>query len=40
MASYKVPAIVEFVESLPRSGTGKVQWRELQDRENRRLALA
>jgi fatty-acyl-CoA synthase len=37
MANYKVPAVVEFVDSLPRSGTGKVQWRELQERENRRL---
>jgi fatty-acyl-CoA synthase len=40
MASYKVPAVVEFVDALPRSGTGKVQWRELQERENRRLQLA
>jgi fatty-acyl-CoA synthase len=40
MASYKVPAVVEFVDSLPRSGTGKVQWRELQERENQRLQHA
>jgi fatty-acyl-CoA synthase len=40
MASYKVPAVVEFVDSLPRSGTGKVQWRELQERENKRLQHA
>jgi fatty-acyl-CoA synthase len=40
MASYKVPSIVEFVESLPRSGTGKVQWRQLQDEENQRLQHA
>jgi fatty-acyl-CoA synthase len=33
MSAYKVPTIVEFVDSLPRSGTGKVQWRELQERE-------
>ncbi len=33
MASYKSPRIVEFVESLPKSGTGKVQWRALQERE-------
>jgi len=38
MAVYKVPEIVEFVASLPRSGTGKVQWRELQERENAALA--
>jgi acyl-CoA reductase-like NAD-dependent aldehyde dehydrogenase len=32
-AAYKVPRIVEFVESLPKSGTGKIAWRLLQDRE-------
>ncbi len=34
MAPYKVPTIVEFVESLPKSATGKVMWRKLQEREN------
>lgn len=33
MAAYKSPRIVEFVLSLPKSGSGKVQWRELQERE-------
>ncbi len=33
MANYKVPRKVEFVDALPRSGTGKIQWRALQDRE-------
>jgi fatty-acyl-CoA synthase len=33
MAAYKVPRLVEFVEALPRSGTGKIQWRALQERE-------
>ncbi|WP_322053134.1 long-chain fatty acid--CoA ligase [Paraburkholderia bannensis] len=33
MASYKAPRIVEFVESLPKSGSGKIMWRELQQRE-------
>jgi fatty-acyl-CoA synthase len=33
MAAYKVPRIVEFVEALPKSGAGKIMWRELQDRE-------
>ena len=33
MAAYKVPRSVEFVESLPKSGTGKIMWRELQERE-------
>lgn len=36
MAAYKVPRQVEFVDSLPKSGTGKVMWRQLQDRELRR----
>jgi fatty-acyl-CoA synthase len=33
MAAYKCPRIVEFVETLPKSGAGKIMWRELQDRE-------
>jgi fatty-acyl-CoA synthase len=33
MAAYKYPRIVEFVETLPKSGAGKIMWRELQDRE-------
>jgi fatty-acyl-CoA synthase len=33
MAAYKCPRIVEFVEALPKSGAGKIMWRELQDRE-------
>jgi fatty-acyl-CoA synthase len=33
MAAYKVPQVVEVVESLPKSATGKVQWRALQERE-------
>jgi fatty-acyl-CoA synthase len=36
MAAYKVPSEVEFVDSLPRSATGKVQWRALQEEEARR----
>ena len=35
LASYKVPRIIEFVDSLPKSGSGKVMWRELQELENR-----
>ncbi|MDM4765604.1 long-chain fatty acid--CoA ligase [Pelomonas sp. SE-A7] len=35
MAAYKVPRIVEFVDSLPKSGAGKVLWRVLQEREPR-----
>jgi fatty-acyl-CoA synthase len=34
MAAYKVPRIVEFVDALPKSGAGKIMWRELQDRES------
>jgi fatty-acyl-CoA synthase len=33
MAAYKHPRIVELVASLPKSATGKVQWRELQEQE-------
>jgi fatty-acyl-CoA synthase len=34
MAAYKAPRIVSFVDALPKSGAGKIQWRELQEREN------
>jgi fatty-acyl-CoA synthase len=34
MAAYKVPRIVEFVDALPKSGSGKVMWRLLQEREH------
>jgi fatty-acyl-CoA synthase len=33
MAAYKVPRVVEFVEALPKSGSGKIMWRELQETE-------
>jgi len=33
MAAYKYPRIVEFVDTLPKSATGKIQWRALQERE-------
>ena len=33
MAAYKVPCEVEFVESLPKSATGKIDWRLLQEQE-------
>src|SRR5271166_3026136 len=33
MAAFKVPRIVEFLDALPKSGSGKIQWRELQERE-------
>ncbi|HNW62772.1 MAG TPA: long-chain fatty acid--CoA ligase [Piscinibacter sp.] len=40
MAAYKVPRFVEFVDSLPKSGAGKVMWRLLQDREADKAAKA
>lgn len=33
MAAYKYPRIVQFVESLPVSGSGKILWRLLQEQE-------
>jgi fatty-acyl-CoA synthase len=33
MAAYKVPKLVEFVDALPKSATGKVMWRTLQEKE-------
>ena len=34
MAAYKYPRMVEFVDSLPKSATGKVMWRQLQEQES------
>ena len=34
MAAYKVPRVVQFADALPKSGTGKVMWRALQEAEN------
>src|SRR3984957_5998462 len=33
MAAYKVPRSIALVAALPKSGSGKIQWRELQERE-------
>jgi acyl-CoA synthetase (AMP-forming)/AMP-acid ligase II len=33
MAAYKVPRLIAFVDTLPKSPTGKVAWRALQERE-------
>jgi fatty-acyl-CoA synthase len=38
MAAFKAPRLVEFVDALPRTATGKVFWRQLQEEENRRSA--
>lgn len=35
MAVYKMPRIVQFVDALPKSGSGKVMWRTLQEAEAR-----
>jgi fatty-acyl-CoA synthase len=40
MAAYKVPRVVEFVDELPKTGTGKVFWRRLQEDENAKAAAA
>jgi acyl-CoA synthetase (AMP-forming)/AMP-acid ligase II len=34
MAAYKCPRSVAFVQRLPRSGTGKIDWRRLQEQED------
>lgn len=38
MAAYKVPRIVEFVDALPKSATGKIMWRHLQEKERAQQA--
>ena len=40
MAAYKIPRVIDFVDALPKSGTGKVMWRALQEAENARTAAA
>jgi fatty-acyl-CoA synthase len=35
MAVYKVPRIVQFMDALPKSGSGKVMWRILQEQESK-----
>jgi fatty-acyl-CoA synthase len=35
MAVYKAPRVVQFVEALPKSGSGKVMWRLLKEAETR-----
>ena len=36
MAAFKVPRAVEFVEELPKTSTGKILWRQLQEEEYRK----
>jgi fatty-acyl-CoA synthase len=38
MAVYKAPRVVRFMDSLPKSGTGKIMWRQLQEDEHARLS--
>jgi fatty-acyl-CoA synthase len=38
MAAFKVPRVVEFVQALPKTATGKILWRQLQEEENRRAS--
>jgi fatty-acyl-CoA synthase len=33
MATYKAPRLIEFTDSLPRTASGKLMWRALQERE-------
>ena len=40
MAVYKCPREVQFVDALPKSGSGKVMWRWLQEQEAAKAALA
>ncbi|MGU7779140.1 long-chain-fatty-acid--CoA ligase [Burkholderia sp. PU8-34] len=35
MASYKVPRVIRFADSLPRTASGKIHWRLLQEAETR-----
>lgn len=37
MAAYKVPQFFEFVQELPKSSSGKIMWRELQEQEHRKV---
>ncbi len=36
LADYKYPRIVEFVDNIPKTGSGKIDWRKLQEIENQR----
>jgi len=40
MAAYKYPRLVEFVDALPKSATGKIAWRQLQDAERAKALRA
>ncbi|MGC8605076.1 MAG: AMP-binding enzyme, partial [Desulfomonilaceae bacterium] len=38
MSAYKYPRLVQFVESLPKTGVGKIPWRLLQEQERAKLS--
>jgi fatty-acyl-CoA synthase len=38
MAAYKVPRAIEFVDQLPKTASGKIMWRALQEREDARAS--
>uniref|UniRef100_UPI000D3ADB9D long-chain-fatty-acid--CoA ligase n=1 Tax=unclassified Variovorax TaxID=663243 RepID=UPI000D3ADB9D len=40
MAAYKYPRLVEFVAELPKTATGKIAWRQLQDAERAKVLRA
>jgi fatty-acyl-CoA synthase len=40
MAAYKYPRHVEFIDELPKSGSGKILWRELQEQEQKKMTEA
>jgi fatty-acyl-CoA synthase len=40
MAAYKYPRVIEFRDTLPHSGSGKILWRILQDEERQKIAAA
>lgn len=40
MAAYKVPRVITFADALPKSATGKILWRVLQDEERSKAATS
>jgi acetyl-CoA synthetase len=40
LAKHEYPRVIEFVESLPMTTTGKILRRELRDRERRKVAAS
>ena len=37
LADYKYPRVIEFVNEIPKTGSGKIDWRLLQERENSKI---